>query len=78
MDYMQAAPAGTPGAGRPGDLVRGALDRLDALRKLKEDGSSFSNPVVSGLLFLGFWNYIMDMDEGNADCFSCGILRLGC
>ncbi|OJD20740.1 hypothetical protein ACJ73_07921 [Blastomyces percursus] len=31
---------------RPGDLVQGARDRLDALRRLKEDGARFVRPVV--------------------------------
>ncbi|PGH07485.1 hypothetical protein GX51_01786 [Blastomyces parvus] len=31
---------------RPGDLVQGARDRLDALRRLKEDGGRFVRPVV--------------------------------
>ncbi|EEP81160.1 predicted protein [Uncinocarpus reesii 1704] len=43
MDYMGG---GAVGAGKPGDLVQGARDRLDALRRLKEDGERFVRPVV--------------------------------
>ncbi|EAS27421.3 uncharacterized protein CIMG_10026 [Coccidioides immitis RS] len=47
MDYMAAgAGNGGVGAGKPGDLVSGARDRLDALRRLKEDGERFVRPVV--------------------------------
>ncbi|KAL1960488.1 hypothetical protein VTO42DRAFT_7787 [Malbranchea cinnamomea] len=42
MDYMESQPNGL----RPGDLVEGARDRVDALRRLKEDGERFKRPVV--------------------------------
>lgn len=41
MDYMEQ------GKGlKVGDLVEGAKDRVDALRKVKEDGERFRRPVV--------------------------------
>lgn len=49
MDYMAAGgaqPGSGVGVGKPSDLVKGANDRLDALRKLKEDGERFVRPVV--------------------------------
>jgi hypothetical protein len=39
LDYM-------PEARAPGDLVEGARDRLDALRRCKEDPGRFKRPVV--------------------------------
>lgn len=37
---------GVGGAVRAGDLIKGATDRLDALRRLREDGESFVRPVI--------------------------------
>ncbi|KAK2879994.1 hypothetical protein FQN49_000687 [Arthroderma sp. PD_2] len=48
MDYMTSSPlaSGGIGVGKPGDLVSGATDRPDALKKLKENADSFIRPVV--------------------------------
>ncbi|KAI1941117.1 hypothetical protein LOZ53_002502 [Ophidiomyces ophidiicola] len=42
FDYMRANEKKVA----PSELVAGARDRLDALRRLKEDGSTFIRPVV--------------------------------
>lgn len=54
LDYVGAGVGGDVAKARggaamamPGDLVQGAQDRLDAMRRLKEDGSRFTRPVVS-------------------------------
>lgn len=49
MDYMTSSPlaSGGIGVGKPGDLVSGATDRSDAVKRLKENGDSFIRPVVS-------------------------------
>ncbi|KAG5298519.1 DUF1687 domain-containing protein [Histoplasma ohiense] len=53
LDYVGAGVGGDVAKARggaamamPGDLVQGAQDRLDAMRRLKEDGSRFTRPVV--------------------------------
>ncbi|EEQ30210.1 hypothetical protein McanMca71_000531 [Microsporum canis] len=48
MDYMTSSPlaSGGIGVGKPGDLVSGATDRPDAIKKLKENADSFIRPVV--------------------------------
>ncbi|EGD85058.1 hypothetical protein H112_08784 [Trichophyton rubrum D6] len=48
MDYMTSSPlaSGGIGVGKPGDLVSGATDRSDAVKRLKENGDSFIRPVV--------------------------------
>ncbi|EEH33438.2 hypothetical protein PAAG_04488 [Paracoccidioides lutzii Pb01] len=53
LDYVGADVGGDVGRARggaamakPGDLVQGAQDRLDALRRLKEDGGRFVRPVI--------------------------------
>lgn len=35
------------GTGKPSDIVKGARDQADAVKKMKEDGESFVRPVVS-------------------------------
>ncbi|EDN08542.1 DUF1687 domain-containing protein [Histoplasma capsulatum] len=53
LDYVGAGVGGDVAKARggavmamPGDLVQGARNRLDAMRRLKEDGSRFTRPVV--------------------------------
>ncbi|PGH04196.1 hypothetical protein AJ79_07174 [Helicocarpus griseus UAMH5409] len=53
LDYVGAGVGGDVAKARggaamakPGDLVEGARDRLDALKRLREDGGRFVRPVV--------------------------------
>ncbi|KAL9004692.1 MAG: hypothetical protein Q9188_002488, partial [Gyalolechia gomerana] len=59
------------GAGRAGQIVEGAVDEADALRKLKEDPNRFQRPVVgllcppssADLWVLAIWQHADTMDR---------------
>ncbi|PGH13364.1 hypothetical protein AJ80_06358 [Polytolypa hystricis UAMH7299] len=44
LDYLHAGVG--LGQGKAGDVVKGAKDRLDAMRLVKEDGERFIRPVI--------------------------------
>ncbi|EEH48567.2 uncharacterized protein PADG_04646 [Paracoccidioides brasiliensis Pb18] len=72
LDYVGADVGGDVGKARggaamakPGDLVQGAQDRLDALRRLKEDGGRFVRPVAK-ISELSSLPKIVDWNNGTA------------
>lgn len=62
LDYVSPGAAGKKGIERktyvPGEIVKGARDAEDALKRFKEDGGRFVKPIVCFLSFqclaLGF------------------------
>ena len=62
------------GARRAGDLVKGARDEADAMRRLKENGDNFVRPVVGSLFDTPRWaDWILEGVADSVGTSDCGL-----